>query len=264
MSVEGSTMVVTGAASGIGAATATLGRSLGARVIGLDRAASADDLVTVDLADRTSIDAVLDTLPDKIDALCNVAGVPGTCPPEMVLAVNLLGLRHLTEALVDRLPVGGSVVNVASTAGSEWMSVMEPIAELLATADMADGLAWFERSAPLMPAYNFSKAALLVYSMRMAWAWRGRGVRVNSVSPGPVETPILPDFRVSMGESLLDSVSALVGRNGRPEEIARVVCFLADPDASWVSGCNVVVDGGFFGAVASGALDLASMMKEKA
>ena len=47
----------------------------------------------------------------------------------MVLTVNLLGLRHLTEALVDRLPVGGSVVNVASTAGSEWMSVMEPIFE---------------------------------------------------------------------------------------------------------------------------------------
>jgi NAD(P)-dependent dehydrogenase (short-subunit alcohol dehydrogenase family) len=199
-SLLGKTVVVTGAASGIGAAVAALARDGGADVLGLDRDSS-NGSTYVDLADDASIEVAAEGLPDRIDVLCNVAGVPGTSPAPMVLAVNLLGLRHLTQILRPRLQ-GSVVVNVASTAGSQWQSVLSSIDALLSTTSIADGLAWYEREAPQMPVYNFSKAALIVWTMRTAWAWRQDGPRMNSVSPGAVETPILGDFHASMGPVL--------------------------------------------------------------
>jgi NAD(P)-dependent dehydrogenase (short-subunit alcohol dehydrogenase family) len=253
--MSGMTVVVTGAASGIGAATLGLARSLGADVVGLDRNQSPDGTcIHVDLADLESIDAAIKSLPAEVHALCNVAGVPGTAPAETVMSINFLGLRHLTESLTERMPPGSCVVNVASSAGSRWAEVMDPISELLATKSLTEGLDWYRRAAPEMPVYNFTKSALLVYSSRSAWAWRDRGIRVNCVSPGPIETPILPDFRLSMGAELLDGVTAMVGRNGRPEEIASIVCFLGGTGSGWINGANIVADGGFLSAVSAGAI----------
>jgi len=253
----GKTVVVTGAASGIGAAVAELARSQGGSVIGLDRDTSTG-CGELDLSDETSIDAVLASLPSTIDVLCNVAGVPGTKPDQLVLAVNLSGLRHLTLGLRARL-VGGSVVNVASTAGSQWPSVLDEINEVLATTSMGDGAAWLEESSLEMDTYNFSKAALIVWSMRTAWEWRDVGPRINCVSPGAVDTPILGDFHASMGP-ILGAVSALVGRDGRPEDIAPAVCFLASSASTWINGVNLIADGGFAGGMASGAVEVAALL----
>jgi NAD(P)-dependent dehydrogenase (short-subunit alcohol dehydrogenase family) len=260
------TVVVTGAASGIGAATAELARRQGSRVVALDRNVPPDadeSWVRVDLADTDSIAAAIACLPEDIDALCNVAGIPGTAPDESVLAVNLLGLRELTEGVVAQRPTVTSIVHVASTAGVGWPTLLTPIDELLQTKSMDDGLAWWEKSGIQEPVYNFSKACLIVYGMRSAWHWHGDGPRVNVVSPGPIETPILPAFRASMGAELLDGVAALTGRNGQSDEVAPVICFLASAASTWVNGANVTVDGGFSGAVASGAVDLSGMAQEE-
>jgi NAD(P)-dependent dehydrogenase (short-subunit alcohol dehydrogenase family) len=256
-SLRDKTVVVTGAASGIGAAVAALAAREGARVIGLDRNATGDQLV-VDLAVPSSIEAVVDALPERIDALLNVAGVPGTLPPATVLAVNFLGLRQLTELLRPRL-AGGAVVSVASTAGAQWAAVAPEIDELLATGSMAEGLEWYAASAPQMPAYNFSKAALIRWTMGVAFAWRAQGPRVCTVSPGAVETPILGDFRESMGP-VLGAITRLLGRDGRPEDVAAAVCFLATEAATWINGVDLVVDGGFSGAMLAGAVDLTALM----
>jgi NAD(P)-dependent dehydrogenase (short-subunit alcohol dehydrogenase family) len=256
------TIVVTGAASGIGAASAELARAQGARVIALDRNVPPDadeSWVRVDLVDADSIAAAIARLPEHIDALCNVAGIPGTAPDDTVLAVNLLGLRELTEAVIAQRPTVTSIVHVASTAGVGWPALLTPIDDLLQTKSIDDGLAWWKESGVREPAYNFSKACLIVYGMRSAWHWHGDGRRVNLVSPGPIETPILPDFRASMGAELLDGVATLTGRNGQSDEVAPVICFLASAASTWVNGANVTVDGGFSGAVASGAVDLAGM-----
>ncbi len=249
------TVVITGSATGIGAAVAALAREQGATVIGLDIQPGADT-ISVDLADQQSIDTAVAQLPAQIDVLCNVAGVPGTAPAPTVLAVNFLGgMRYLSESLRHRFTSDGSVVNVASAAGAGWQMIAAQLDELLATAGIAEGLAWYERAQPAMPVYNFSKAAAIRWSMRTSWAWRESGPRMLSVSPGPVETRILGDFRATMGPAV-DVVRDLTGRNATAQEIAAVVCFAASPAASWMRGIDLAVDGGFSAATSSGAIDM--------
>ena len=99
MSLHGKTIVITGTSSGIGAEVAKLARFQGATVIGVDRndpSLTLDGFVKADLGTAEAIDAAVAQLPDRIDALCNVAGVPGTADGDLVARVNYLGVRHLT------------------------------------------------------------------------------------------------------------------------------------------------------------------------
>jgi NAD(P)-dependent dehydrogenase (short-subunit alcohol dehydrogenase family) len=250
-------VIVTGGASGIGAATVDLFRDRGADVTVLDLPAAKvpDDvrLVECDLGDPSSIGVVAGELGGDWDALCNVAGVPGTHDPARILAVNFLGPRLLTELLLDRMAPGGAVVNVASTAGCLWQHNLETVMELVKTSTFEEGAAWYAAQPVGYPPYNLSKEAVIYHSMQMSVrAWRS-GVRINSVSPGPVETPVLPDFEESMGKGMLDWVKGIVSRHAKPEEIAPVITFLASPASSWVNGANVIVDGGFFSAMLTGS-----------
>jgi NAD(P)-dependent dehydrogenase (short-subunit alcohol dehydrogenase family) len=242
-------IIVTGGGSGIGKAVVARFAGQGAEVVVLDLPGGAPApgtaMVGCDLADPASIDDAVRELGDGWDALCNVAGIPGTHPRERVIGVNFLGLRHLTEALIPSMRSGGSIVQVASTAGTLWQQNLEMVRSLVATADFADGLRWVVSSSPDYPAYNLSKEAVIVYTMTLAQRAWNAGVTVNSISPGPVETPILPDFEESMGKPMLDQVKTTVGRHAQAEDIAPVIAFLASPEASWVNGCNIIVDAGF-------------------
>lgn len=238
-------IMVTGAASGIGLATAALLTCEGADVITVDIAGE-PPLERCDLSRPSDIDALVERLKGPIHGLCNVAGLPGNHASEQVMAVNFLGLRHLTEALLPRLPDGGAVVNVASAAGSGWRDRLDLSRELIATPDFDAGLDWCRAQAMDGPdAYNFSKEAVIVYTMAASTAQRARGISVNSVSPGAVETPILADFYATMDSALLDQLRDYAGgRNGRPEEIAPAIAFLLGDDARWVNGTDLMVDGG--------------------
>lgn len=248
-------VVVTGGAAGIGRATAALLREQGAEVTVLDlpgRAGEADGFVGCDLADPESIDLAVKELGDGWDVLCNVAGVPGTVPAERVVAVNFLGLRHLTEALLPRLRPGGAVVNVASTAGAMWQQNYESARALVDSADFHEGLGWYAAQPAGYPPYNLSKEAVIIYTQVLALrAWR-QGVRVNAVCPGPVETAILGDFEDSMGKPLLDWVRQCVGRHARPDDIAPVIAFLTRPASAWLNGATITADAGFMAAMATG------------
>lgn len=249
--------VVTGAASGIGAATAQRLLAQGAEVHSLDRNVPPFDVTThteIDLANPNSIDAAVEQLEGTFDGLLNIAGIPGTAPSELVFAVNALAVRHLTESFFDRLNPGGAIVVVSSTAGFGWPARLEQIRDLLATDTFAEGVAWFKEHPQEGNTYNFAKEVSTVYTMSMGLALAEMGFRINAVLPGPVETPILVDFEESMGKDTLDGLKHLLGRHAEPGDIADALLFLVSDDARWVNGHALVVDGGVTGSVLSGVV----------
>jgi NAD(P)-dependent dehydrogenase (short-subunit alcohol dehydrogenase family) len=247
--LKGGLFVVTGAASGIGHATAERLIKGGAEVIALDRTlptADVSDFIRVDLADPASIEAAATKLPGNLSGLLNVAGVPGTAPRDSLARVNYLGLRSLTEAILGKIQVGGSIVNVASTAGENWRDNVNSHLELAATATFAEGLEWIEkRPWPRERSYAWFKEALIVWTSANAARFKAKhGIRINCVSPGPVDTPILEQFRISLGEERVSDALRRSGGAARPEDIADPIVFLASAASRWIVGSNIVVDGG--------------------
>jgi NAD(P)-dependent dehydrogenase (short-subunit alcohol dehydrogenase family) len=249
--------VVTGAASGIGHAVAEKLLSAGAEVHSLDRnnpTAAVTRHLEVDLSNPRSIDAALEQLEGSFNGLMNVAGVPGTAPADVVLAVNALAVRQLTESFFERLKPGGAVTIVSSTAGFGWPARLDVISDLLSTDSFDEGAEWFKAHPQQGNAYNFSKEVSTVYAMSMALMASQNGFRINAVLPGPVETPILRDFEDSMGKDNLDGLKALLGRHATPDDIADAILFLASDQSRWINGHALVVDGGATGAVLTGVI----------
>ena len=222
-------IVVTGAASGIGAAVVAQLLTQGHKVVGIDR-------TECDLADLEAVDRLAGTV-GPVDGLANVAGVPGTAPAEVVLRVNFLAARRLAR----KLDVSGAVVNVASLAGRR-PGVDDATADRLVLAPDSDVLA-FAADLDGSAAYDLSKKLLVRDTVLFAAQAHARGVRACAVSPGPIVTPILEDFRTSMGPSV-DAAGDLAGRHGTAAEVAAAVVFLLSPQASWVNGVDLVLDGG--------------------
>ena len=244
--LTGKTIIVTGAASGIGAATARLVKAWGGRVIAVDRHEPADPVdayFAADLSDRAAIDALVQALPAGAHGLANIAGLPPTRPAAEVLTVNLVGLKHLTLRLVPKLADGASIVNLASLAGLDWAEALPASAPARISISKASRRSARATASRAPAATVFSKEALIAWTHRNRWTWRDRGIRMNAVSPGPVETPILPDFVATLG-ARAEAEMAVMDRPGRPQDIAPVVGFLLSDASGWIRGANLPVDGG--------------------
>ena len=258
--MAGKKILLTGASSGIGAAVAEILSGEGHELISLDikePPAGVAQHIHCDMNDPTAIDAAVAEIDGNIDSLLNVAGVPGTVPPEVVIGVNILGLRHLTNALMGRINEDGAIVNIASIAGFTWQRRINEINAFLDTPDFASGLAWWgaNKADLRIDPYSFSKECVVVLTMRQAGEALKRGVRANSVSPGPVETPILPDFKRQAGEGQLDWVIGKTGRAAQPRDIAEVVCYLATGPSRWINGRDIIVDGGYSAGITARWID---------
>ena len=242
------TIVVTGCSSGIGRDTAKLVKQLGGDVIGVDRNKTedyVDELYLADLSDRRTIKALANALPGRIDGIANIAGLPPTAPADLVVKVNLVGLKYFTELMIPKLNDKASIVNLASLAGFGWQNALEAIraSEHLAFEDVERFMHDHQISNEGGRSYFFSKEALVVWTKKNRWTWRDRGIRMNAVSPGPVETPILADFVKTLGARAEEDMS-VNDRAGRPDDVAPVVCFLLSDMTHWFRGANLMLDGG--------------------
>ncbi len=239
--------LITGAASGIGAATATRFAAEGARIAGLDVAKPGEDawagvtanapdaaFLEADVRDSAAVEAAVADVVGRfgrIDVLVNAAGVIGLGPAhllpieefERVVDINLKGsfivAKHVLPGMLERH--SGSIIHVASVEGLVGLGGHV--------------------------AYNASKGGVVLMTKSMAIDYSPEGIRVNCICPGGVETPMTAMVNTEELKALGDELRKihLLGRFAQPEEIAASALFLASDDASFVTGSSLVVDGGY-------------------
>jgi len=248
MNLKNKRIIVTGAASGMGKKTAEILKEEGAYVIGVDRNVTSENVhefYKADLSNKEAIDTLISQLPGNIDGLANIAGVPPTAHEDVVVKVNLVGLKYLTYGVIPKLNNNASIVNLASLASVGWPEATAEIKESF-DLDFDDVAAFNSKHNIKCPrSYFFSKEALVVWTMLNRWTWLNRNITMNCVSPGPVDTPIFKDFIATLGDRVEED-RRIMDRDGVPGDVAPVVVFLLSEDAKWIRGANIPTDGGMF------------------
>jgi len=258
---DGRRAVVTGCASGIGAHVVRQLTELGADVVGLDKHPPITDIAefhALELTDPASIDRAVASIGHDVDALFNIAGVSsGIGDPLLVVTINFLGLRHVTEAVLEKMPAGSSIVSVSSLAAAGYREHQQVVGGLLNTRTMPDGIEWCHRHRDALAdgGYRLSKEAIILYTMRSATPLGARGIRINCTGPGVTETPILDQLRTAYGQGFLDDIPKPLGRVAGPAEQAAVLLFLNSRAASYITGQVVWADGGNVGAAIARELE---------
>ena len=234
--LEGKVAVVTGGASGIGAAVVARFRAEGATALALDVAEGAD--LVCDVTDASAVDAAFDAVVaehGRLDVLVNSAGIPhvGTVSTtsdddlDRVYAVNVKGVFHGMRSAVRVMGRGGAILNLAS------------IASVVGIPDRL--------------AYSMSKGAVLTMTYSVATDCLEQGIRCNAISPARVHTPFVDRFlaesypgrEAEMFATL--SATQTIGRMAEPDEIASLATYLCSDAAAFITGSNHMIDGGFTG-----------------
>jgi len=232
VSFAGKVALVTGGASGIGAATVVLLRAEGATVVVAD-VASGDGVEPLDVTDEAAVDACIAGIVaehGRLDLAANVAGTSGsyadvadstTAEWRRTLEVNLDGAYFCLRAELRTMlasGTGGAIVNVASGAGRMGVAGMG--------------------------AYCASKHAVLGLTRTAALEVARKGIRVNAVCPGSVRTPMLQAFAGSDEATEAMGRGSPMGRLGEPEEVAAAIVWLLSDAASYLTGSTIDPDGG--------------------
>jgi NAD(P)-dependent dehydrogenase (short-subunit alcohol dehydrogenase family) len=257
---EGKKVVITGAASGMGAWAAHLLVDLGAEVHALDIGEVSVPVhrsIRTDMKDQASIDAAIAELPAEIDTLFNCAGVPHPPAPALdTMMINFVGLRHLTDTLIPRIRTGGSIASIASTAGMAWKSNLDNVRTCLALESFAAAEAWLAGSPELKAdPYGFSKQCIIVYTQTLAGELAKRGIRINCISPSPTQSDFMSKLTKEIPEAAITPFFPSNGRFAEPDEMGRALVMMGSDLACFVSGVNLPVDFGYCAEVAMGQRD---------
>jgi NAD(P)-dependent dehydrogenase (short-subunit alcohol dehydrogenase family) len=251
MTEEKRTIVVTGSASGMGAATVARLEANGQRVIGVDRH---DAEITQDLSTARgrsdAITAVRRIAGPSIDGLVTWAGVAGLSdvPGSLLASVNYFGTVELLEGLRPLLALGDASAAVAVSSNSTTCQPGIPlhlVEQFLSGDESASRAAADDAGA--LATYPATKLAVARWVRRNApnEHWAGAGITLNVIVPGAIETPMLEATRrdPAIGK-FIDAFPIPVGRKGTPEELADVVTFLLGPSARFFCGSVLFIDGG--------------------
>ena len=240
-SLEGKTILVTGASSGIGRATAIACSQMGAVVVVTGRneprlqetldalEGSGHQMIVADIANDDQIDYLVDQIP-AINGLVNNAGITETCPTQFikreklnrVMEVNTIAPILLTQRILKKkkLGKGGSIVFTCSISG---------------TCVCVGGNVL----------YSASKGAIHGFMKNAALDLAHKGIRVNDVCPGMIDTHILDAGTISEEQLEIEAQRYPMKRFGKPEEVAYGIIYLLSDASSFVTGSSIVIDGGF-------------------
>jgi NAD(P)-dependent dehydrogenase (short-subunit alcohol dehydrogenase family) len=255
---EGRSVVVTGAASGMGQAAAQILVDLGATVTALDIKPTnvpVTRALQIDLRDRASIEEVAASIEGPVDGLFSCAGLPGAPFSELdTMLVNFVGARHLVELLVPKMPKGSAISVISSSAAIGWQNHIKVVTELLETDGFDAAVGWLEANEKIWSwsGYAYSKYAIDAW---VGWWYpelAQAGIRINCINPGPTETAMMPAFHDFAGKEIVDQSVGPVGRYSTPEEQAWPLVCLGSPRLSYVGGEVLWTDGGWNGAMTMG------------
>jgi len=244
-------IAITGAASGIGAATAKRLEGDGHRVIGID-VRTADivaDLATPD-GRRAAIDGILERSDGRLDGLVPCAGLSGLPdrPGSLLVSLNYFGAVELCEGLREALARSdaGAVVGLCSNSTTTAPGLPLELVEACNAGDEEEARAVGDAVGSIR-AYAATKMALARWIRRHAvtGAWTGSGIALNAIAPGKTETAMVAEGRADpvIGPHM-DAFPVPVGRSARPEEMASLIAFLLGPEARFFVGSVVFCDGG--------------------
>lgn len=253
----GKVCVVTGAASGMGKATAEMLVDLGAKVYALDWATvnieGIEKYICTDLSQKDSIDKAFEAIPQQIDSFFGIAGVSGAkCDFITTTKIDLISNKYICEEiLANRMSEGGSIAFMTSTGGIGWekegnKKVYLPVLEAKgweATVEVLEKSILSQLPGTL--GYPFSKLAMNYYVAKLQKEFSSKGIRVNAVLPGSTDTGLKDEFtNMAGGEEELLKHCGYAHRLAQSQEMGKPIVFLNSDMASYISGELMIVDYG--------------------
>ncbi|MGH9078593.1 MAG: SDR family oxidoreductase, partial [Acidimicrobiales bacterium] len=214
----------------------------------------------VDLRDPAVIAATVEAIGGRIDALYNCGGLPGGRFSDLdTMVVNFASMRHLTDLVVGHMGSGAAIASISSGAGAGWMSNVGKWMALVTCDGFDATVRWLEdHPEEIASGYAPSKEAIIVWTVWRSFELGKLGIRINCTSPGPTDTPMMPDFEEQVGKAFMDNYPIPLGRRSTPEDQAFPLIFLNSDAAVSMTGENILTDGGTMGAMTVGTLDISA------
>lgn len=238
-SLEGKTIFVTGASSGIGQSTAIECSKLGAKLIitgrNIERLQQTFDLlegeghiqIAGDLTVEEEMNAIVDSLP-KLDGFVNNAGIGNTLP-----------VQFTTKKVIDKVFQTNLVAPVLLTSVLLKRKLFNREASLVLTSSIASIHYTLGNST-----YGMSKSGIESFSKYVSREFAGKQIRCNSIHPGMIETPLIHAGSITEEQHAKDISNYPLKRYGKPEEVAWAIIYLLSDASSWITGHSLIIDGG--------------------